>query len=253
MRFNVSKFLLEKLLRPSLLMVSTLLIMIPVVWVAAEKQGNAQNPAPTKKPFRYSLRWPSPDEKIPSYTILPKEGSMPLYRAPQDNNKLGPPQEVEVFETEHYLYRSPFHYRKVTIDHWSEFSEKGVEIFGDVGSIAIVEEKPIVSVTVVGSACSTPGYNILEWWADGEDLTNTRGQLIKRQMIEGLNRNFHFELHLHPKTYASYPVVSIANRPGLFEVVVRHILAVLRSRCAGFACPACLAADTCPARPLPST
>ena len=69
----------------------------------------------------------------------------------------------------------------------------------------------------------------------------------------GLNRNFHFELHLHPKTYASYPVVSIANRPGLFEVAVRHILAVLRSRCAGFACPACLAADTCPARPLLST
>ena len=63
-----------------------------------------------------------------------------------------------------------------------------------------------------------------------------------------LNRNFHFELPLHPKTYASYPVVSIANRPGLFEVVVRHILAVLRSRCAGFACPACLAADTCPSK-----
>ena len=186
MRLNVSKFLLGKLLRPALLMVSTLLIVVPVVWVAAERQGNAQNPPTTKKPFRYSLRWPSPDEKLPSYTILPKEGSMPLYRAPQDNNKLGPPQEVEVFETEHHLYRSPFHYRNVTIDHWSEYSQKGVEIFGDVGSITIVEEKPIVSVTVVGSACSTPGYNILEWWADGEGLKNTRGQLIKRQMIEGL-------------------------------------------------------------------
>ena len=68
-----------------------------------------------------------------------------------------------------------------------------------------------------------------------------------------LSRNFHFELPLHPKTYASYPVVSTANSSGLFEVVVRHILAVLRSRCAGFACPACLAADTYPARPLLST
>ena len=58
---------------------------------------------------------------------------------------------------------------------------------------------------------------------------------------------------LHPKTYASYPVVSTANSSGLFEVVVRHILAVPRSRCAGFACPACLAADTYPARPLLST
>ena len=69
----------------------------------------------------------------------------------------------------------------------------------------------------------------------------------------GLVRNFHFELPLHPKTYASYPVVSTANSSGLFEVVVGHILAVLRSRCAGFACPACLAADTDPARPLLST
>ena len=50
-------------------------------------------------------------------------------------------------------------------------------------------------------------------------------------------RNFHFELHLHPKTYASYPVVSIANRPGLFEVVVRHILAVLRESLCGFRLP----------------
>ena len=66
-------------------------------------------------------------------------------------------------------------------------------------------------------------------------------------------RNFHFELPLHPKTYACYPVVSTANSSGLFEVVVGHILAVLRSRCAGFACPACLAADTYPARPLLST
>ncbi len=35
------------------------------------------------------------------------------------------------------------------------------------------------------------------------------------------NRNFHFEPHLHLKTYASYPIVSSVNRSGLFEVVVR--------------------------------
>ena len=74
-----------------------------------------------------------------------------------------------------------------------------------------------------------------------------------RETHRRLSRNFHFELPLHPKTYASYPVVSTANSSGLFEVVVRHISAVLRSRCAGFACPACLAADTYPARPLLST
>ena len=32
-------------------------------------------------------------------------------------------------------------------------------------------------------------------------------------------RNFHFELPLHPKTYACYPVVSTVNSSGLFEVV----------------------------------
>ena len=72
-------------------------------------------------------------------------------------------------------------------------------------------------------------------------------------VAQAISRNFHFELPLHPKTYASCPVVSTANSSGLFEVVVRHILAVLRSRCAGFACPACLAAGTYPARPLLST
>ena len=76
---------------------------------------------------------------------------------------------------------------------------------------------------------------------------------LRTEIDTVLNRNFNFELPLHPKTYASYPVVSTANSSGLFEVVVRHILAVLRSRCAGFGCPACLAADTYPARPLLST
>ena len=40
--------------------------------------------------------------------------------------------------------------------------------------------------------------------------------------------------------------MSTANSFGLFEVVVRHVLAVLRSRCAGFACPASL--SRCPGR-----
>ena len=91
------------------------------------------------------------------------------------------------------------------------------------------------------------------WGSQFESLYVGKARNVRSRVKGHLNRNFHFELPLHPKTYASYPVVSIANRPGLFEVVVRHILAVLRSRCAGFACPACLAADTCPARPLLST
>ena len=88
----------------------------------------------------------------------------------------------------------------------------------------------------------------------GIDLSGVKGTGPRgRIVLSDVHRNFHFELPLHPKTYASYPVVSTANSSGLFEVVVGHILAVLRSRCAGFACPACLAADTYPARPLLST
>ena len=58
-----------------------------------------------------------------------------------------------------------------------------------------------------------------------------------RQRCLNYSRNFHFELPLHPKTYAFYPGVSSANCSGLFEVEVRLILAVLRSRCVDFARP----------------
>jgi hypothetical protein len=56
----------------------------------------------------------------------------------------------------------------------------------DSGSITIVEEKPIVSVTVVGSGCSGNNYNILEWWGPGENVGKIKKQLIKRQRIDNL-------------------------------------------------------------------
>ena len=113
-----------------------------------------------------------------------------------------------------------------------------------IGEATAEIKKKITSIVVRLEQLSTQQQECLE-------TLSTHGWFLSPDTP--IDRNFHFELPLHPKTYASYPVVSIANRPGLFEVVVRHILAVLRSRCAGFACPACLAADTCPARPLLST
>lgn len=131
--------------------------------------------------------WPAPGEKVPSYTIPRNADALPGYLAPEDNYRLGPVQEVEVFETEHRLYRAPFHYKNVAINYWVEYSEKGIEIDAEMGSITIREEKPIVSVTVVGTGCETPGYNIVEWWADGENVSNqARSQLMKRQRIENL-------------------------------------------------------------------
>jgi hypothetical protein len=132
------------------------------------------------------LTWPSPDEKVPSYTITPKEGSMNVFRTPKDDERLGDIQEMEVYEDEHHVYRVPFRYKNVKVDHWGEYNDKGIEIIGTLGAITIVEEKPIVSVTIVGSGCSSPNYNIVEWWADGEDLSNDHGRLAKRSRIDNL-------------------------------------------------------------------
>ncbi len=43
-------------------------------------------------------------------------------------------------------------------------SDAGLEILADAGSIAIVEDRPIVEVNVVGSGVSLPSYNALEYW-----------------------------------------------------------------------------------------
>ncbi len=131
------------------------------------------------------LNWPSPNEKQPTYT-MPNTYEEAAYRAPKDNELLGPVQIVEVYEEEHHVYMVPFRYENVTIDQWSEYSDKGIEITAELGSITIVEKKPIVSVTVVGSGCSTPNYNVVEWWGEGEGLANPHGQMIKRDRVENL-------------------------------------------------------------------
>ena len=77
-------------------------------------------------------QWPSPKEKSPSYTILPQKGSPvdnKYNKAPQDDQKLGEFQTVEVFETEHHVYKVPFRYKNVTVDGWMEYNDKGIEIY----------------------------------------------------------------------------------------------------------------------------
>jgi hypothetical protein len=131
------------------------------------------------------LTWPEPDEEIPSYVLEAREGSVYIFRTPKDDVKLGEVQEMEVYEPEHHVYRAPFRYKNVKMDRWMEYNDKGVELYAN-GTITITEEKPIVSVTIVGSGCSTPNYNIVEWWDEGEDLSNSHGQLTKRSRIDNL-------------------------------------------------------------------
>ena len=123
---------------------------------------------------------------VPSYTILPPEGSMDIYHCPQDDEGLGELRTPEVFQTEHHVYTNPFRYENVKVDGWMEYSAKGIEVLADAGSITIEEETPIISVTVVGSGCSGRNYNIVEWWGPGESLKEAQGQLVKRQRVDNL-------------------------------------------------------------------
>ena len=161
--------------------INSLLFISIKVLVAVMVLGMLSNYAMAQTP----LTWPEPDEEVPSYTLDPREGSIQVYRTPKDDVKLGEIQEMEVYESEHHVYRAPFRYKNVKVDRWMEYHDKGIEILAN-GSITIIEEKPIVSVTIVGSGCSSPNYNIVEWWAEGEDVSNSHGQLIKRGRIDNL-------------------------------------------------------------------
>ena len=128
--------------------------------------------------------------KAGSYTLYPETYS---FYSSKDIDA-GERRKAEVFETEHHVYTVPFLYDNVKVEGWSEYSErKGMELAADRGSITISEEKPIISVTVVGSGCSGANYNIVEWWGPGEELnklskmSKKANQLVKRQRIGNLS------------------------------------------------------------------
>ena len=77
-------------------------------------------------------------------------------------------QTRDVLRVKTYAYWAPFNHKNVTVDLGRpgtgvEFNSDGAEL--DVypyGAIEIVEDEPIVAVTVIGSGCSANGYVILE-------------------------------------------------------------------------------------------
>ena len=101
--------------------------------------------------------------------------------------QVGPPKAPEVLTTESHVYTCPFNYTNTEVGDWIEFGDKGMEFFADTGFITIKEETPLVAVSVVGSGCVPRGYNICEWWNDGENVDNMAGQLVKRLRVDGLN------------------------------------------------------------------
>jgi len=76
-------------------------------------------------------------------------------------------QVRKAFRTKTYEYHAPFNYPNIKVELGRESSGAEVNMDGvelDIppfGAITIEEDEPIISVTVIGSACVPPGYVIL--------------------------------------------------------------------------------------------
>lgn len=103
-------------------------------------------------------------------------------------SQFGGIKKAKQFRTVRHVYETPFVYENVELGNFSEFDlDKGPEFYANKGYITIRETKPIIAVTVVGSGCTAGGYNIVEWWDEGESLDAMKNQLVKRQCVENLN------------------------------------------------------------------
>ena len=119
--------------------------------------------------------------------------------------RVGPPKDPEILSTETHLYVCPFNYTNVVLGDWIEFGDKGMEFFADTGYLAITEEKPIIGVSVIGSGCVPRGYNICEWWGEGESIDDMQGALVKRLRVDNLNGT-------HPSIWLRLLMGTVAGR-----------------------------------------
>jgi hypothetical protein len=102
------------------------------------------------------------------------------------------PQIRQQFIATTYEYWAPFNYPNVSVELGrtiegfavgGEYNPDGVELdFPPYGAITLEEEDPIVSVTVIGSACQSPGYVILH----GEPLEWKYPRTAVKMMINNL-------------------------------------------------------------------
>jgi len=117
-----------------------------------------------------------------------------LYKEPteqmiKDVGTITTKTQAKEFRTVRRVYETPFfNYENVEIGDFYEIDPtKGIEFKADTGFISIIEKKPIVAVSVVGSGCTRGGYNIVEWWGEGENVQEMKDQLVKRQRIDNLH------------------------------------------------------------------
>ena len=73
-------------------------------------------------------------------------------------------QSPTIYREKTYEYRQPFKYPNIRVElgPGGEHNMDGVEPQAPPhGAITIVQDEPIIAITVIGSACVTPGYVIL--------------------------------------------------------------------------------------------
>ena len=105
--------------------------------------------------------------------------------------------KVEEFSTRIRVYQTPFMYDNVDVGDFYEIDAcKGIEFKADTGFLTITEDRPIAAVTVVGSGCVARGYNIVEWWEEGENIDNVDNKTVKRLRVDNLN-GIHPSIWIH--------------------------------------------------------
>lgn len=67
------------------------------------------------------------------------------------------PMKKGIIPLKIYEYVSPFYYSNVEVTGGYSHYDFGTEL-GPTGAITINEEEPIIRVSVIGSACTPPGY-----------------------------------------------------------------------------------------------
>jgi len=98
------------------------------------------------------------------------------------------PQTREVWREKTYGYWAPFNYPNVKVELGRpgtgvEFNMDGAELdIYPYGAIIIEEQEPIVSVTTIGSGCSTQAYVILEAEPLEWKYPRTGVRMIKRDL-----------------------------------------------------------------------
>ena len=112
--------------------------------------------------------------------------------------------EAQEFSTRIRVYQTPFIYDNVEAGDFYEIDVmKGIEFKADTGFLTITEDRPIAAVTVVGSGCVARGYNIVEWWDEGENIDNVDNRTLKRLRVDNLN-GIHPSIWIHLLTKLSF-------------------------------------------------